>query len=131
MKTKKDIIQFIKFVLFSTSAGLIQAGSFIIFDTFLKWGWTASYLTALTLSVLWNFTFNRKFTFKSACNVPVAMLKVLGFYVVFTPASTMLGRFLTGLGWHDYLVTYINMLLNMLLEFLYDKFIVFRDTLDK
>lgn len=122
----KNVIEILKFVAFSTSAGIIQAVSFILFDTVLKMGWQASYLLSLTLSVLWNFTFNRKFTFKSACNVPIAMIEVALFYVVFTPASTALGNYLTSLHWHDYLVTYINMFLNMVLEYLYDKFIVFR-----
>lgn len=122
----KNFIEILKFIGFSTSAGIIQAISFVLFDTVLKWGWQTSYLLALVLSVLWNFTFNRKFTFKSACNVPIAMIKVAIFYIIFTPASTALGNFLVSLHWHDYLVTYINMLLNMILEYLYDKFIVFK-----
>ena len=91
----ESIIQAIKFTLISFSAGLIQAGSFAIFDSILKIGWTASYLISLILSVLWNFTINRKVTFKSSSNVPIAMLKVAAFYAVFTPATTFLGRYLT------------------------------------
>ena len=90
-----------------------------------------SYLVALVLSVLWNFTLNRRFTFRSANNVPVAMLKVAAYYAVFTPLSTMLGSWLAdGLGWNEYLVTAINMALNFVTEYLYDTFVVFRGTID-
>jgi len=128
MKLKNNtFVEIIKFVLFSISAGAIQLISFAVCDTLLKLGWQTSYLIALILSIVWNFTFNRRFTFKSICNVPVAMLKVGLFYIVFVPCSTALGNFLTGINWNDYLVTYINMILNMSLEYLYDKFIVFKD----
>lgn len=126
----KELLRTIKFALFSASAGLIQAGSFAIFDSVLKLGWQASYLISLALSVIWNFTLNRKFTFKSANNVPIAMLKVAAFYVVFTPLTTILGNYLTGLGWHDYIVTGINMVLNLVLEYLYDTYVVFKGSID-
>ena len=81
--------------------------------------------------MLWNFTLNRRFTFRSANNVPVAMLKVAAYYAVFTPLSTMLGSWLAdGLGWNEYLVTAINMALNFVTEYLYDTFVVFRGTID-
>jgi putative flippase GtrA len=81
--------------------------------------------------VLWNFTLNRKFTFQSANNVPKAMLQVALFYAVFTPLSTLLEHFLTEkLGWNEYLATGINMLLNLTTEYLYDRFVVFRDSID-
>lgn len=126
----KELLRTIKFALFSASAGLIQAGSFAIFDSILKLGWQASYLISLALSVIWNFTLNRKFTFKSANNVPIAMLKVAAFYAVFTPLTTILGNYLTGLGWHDYIVTGINMVLNLVLEYLYDTYVVFKGSID-
>ena len=93
-----------KFLLFSCSAGLIELGSFALLSAALRWPHWAAYLTALVLSVLWNFTLNRKFTFKSASNVPKAMALVALYYAVFTPASTLLGSWLTDtLGWNDYL----------------------------
>ena len=123
--------RFFKFVLFSASAGLIEIGSFALFNELFDWPYWPSYLIALTLSVLWNFTLNRKFTFKSAANVPVAMLKVAAYYAVFTPLSTLLEHHLTdNLGWNEYLVTAINMLLNFVTEFLYQRFFVFRNTID-
>lgn len=128
---KKELMRTIKFTLFSVSAGVIQAGSFALFDSVIKMGWQSSYLISLALSVIWNFTLNRKYTFKSANNVPVAMLKVAVFYAIFTPASTWLGNYLTGtLGWHDYIVTGINMILNLILEYLYDKYYVFKGSID-
>lgn len=84
------------------------------------------YLTALVLSILWNFTLNREFTFKAANNIPIAMMKVAVFYLIFTPVTTIGGSYLVEtLGWNDYLVTAFNMLLNFVTEYLYDRFIVF------
>ena len=128
---KKELIRSIKFLLFSASAGLIQMSSFALFKELLGWTNWLSYLLALVLSVLWNFTLNRKFTFKSANNVPIAMFKVACYYAVFTPLSTLLERLLADtLGWNGYLVTAINMALNLITEFLYQRFYVFRDSID-
>ncbi|MBO4358786.1 MAG: GtrA family protein [Erysipelotrichaceae bacterium] len=128
----KELLQTIKFALFSASAGIIQIASFALFNDVIDMGWWPSYLISLILSVLWNFTMNRKFTFKSAANIPVAMAKVFGYYCVFTPLSTMLGNYLTGtLGWNDYLVTGINMAINLVTEYLFQKYFVFTDALDK
>ena len=103
-----------KFVLFSASAGIIQMGSFALLNELTGWTYWPCYLISLVLSVLWNFTLNRKFTFKSAANVPAAMFKVFCYYLVFTPVSTLLGNYLAEtLLWNEYLVTAINMLLNL------------------
>lgn len=126
----KELSKTIKFVLFSISAGIIQIVSFALFDDVLKWKWWPSYLISLILSVLWNFTLNRNFTFKSATNIPIAMAKVFGYYCIFTPLSTLLGNYLTSnLHWNDYLVTIINMLINLITEYLYQKYCVFNDVL--
>ena len=123
--------RFIKFVLFSASAGLVEIGSFALLNELMDWPYWPSYLIALTLSVLWNFTLNRKFTFRSAANVPKAMLLVAAYYAVFTPSTTLLGSWLAdGLGWNEYLVTGINMLLNVTTEFLYQRFVVYRNQID-
>lgn len=128
---RKEIWRAIKFTLFSASAGLIQIGSFALFKELLHFPNWLSYLLALILSVLWSFTLNRKFTFKSANNVPVAMLKVACYYAVFTSLSTLLERWLAdSLGWNGYLVTAINMILNFVTEYLYDTFVVFRGSID-
>ncbi|MBR2807115.1 MAG: GtrA family protein [Oscillospiraceae bacterium] len=121
----------IKFTFFSISAGLIELGTFTLLNEIFHLPYWVSYLTALVLSVLWNFTLNRKFTFKSAANVPIAMLKVALFYLVFTPLSTLLEHYLTmTLGWNEYLVTIINMLINFVTEFLYQRFFVFGNSID-
>ena len=121
----------VKFTLFSLSAGIIQMVSFALMNELLAWTYWPCYLIALLLSVLWNFTLNRRFTFQSAANVPVAMAKVLAFYAVFTPLSTLLGNYLAEtLLWNEYLVTAINMVLNFVLEFLYQRFFVFNKNLD-
>ena len=127
----KEFWRAVKFTLFSISAGLIEMGSFALMNEFFRWNYWVCYLTALVLSVLWNFTLNRKFTFKSAANVPVAMLKVAAYYAVFTPLSTLLGNWLVETcGWNEYLVTAINMILNFVTEFLYQRFFVFGKSVD-
>ena len=127
----KEWIRVAKFTFFSISAGLIQMGSFALFNELCHFPYWLSYLLALVLSVLWNFTLNRKFTFKSAGNVPVAMLKVAAYYAVFTPLSTLLGNWLVNTaGWNEYLVTGINMVINFVTEFLYQRFFVFGKTVD-
>ena len=128
----KNLLQTIKFTLFSLSAGIIQLGSFALLHDVIKLTWWPSYLISLILSVLWNFTLNRNFTFQSASNVPIAMLKVFAYDCVFTPLSTLLGNYLTStLGYNDYLVTILNMLINLVTEFLYQKYYVFKDSLQK
>jgi len=128
---KKEAVRFLKFALFSASAGLIEIGVFTLLNELAHLPYWLSYLAALVLSVLWNFTLNRNFTFKSAANVPAAMLKVACYYAVFTPLSTMLEHYLTtGMGWNEYLVTAINMALNFGTEFLYQRFVVFGKSID-
>ena len=126
----KEFWRVVKFTLFSLSAGIIQIGAFTLLNELAGFEYWVSYLIALVLSVIWNFTFNRKFTFHSAANVPIAMLKVAAFYLVFTPLSTWLEAALTGMGWNEYLVTVINMLLNFVLEFFYQRFVVFGKSID-
>ncbi len=127
----KELLRSLKFLLFSISAGVIEIAAFSLLNELTGWSYWPCYLIALVLSVLWNFTLNRRYTFQSASNVPVAMIKVFAFYCVFTPASTVLGNFLAeSLHWNEYLVTVINMAANFTLEFLYDRFFVFRDSLD-
>ncbi len=131
MNNKAELLRSLKFLLFSISAGLIEIVSFALLNETLGWPYWPCYLIALVLSVLWNFTLNRRYTFRSANNVPIAMMKVALFYLVFTPASTLLGNWLAeGLNWNEYLVTAINMALNFVLEYLYDRFFVFRDSID-
>jgi len=132
MKEKnKELIRTTKFVLFSISAGLIQILSFALLNELMSWPYWPSYLISLSLSVLWNFTLNRRFTFKSANNVPIAMLQTAGFYLVFTPASTLFGNYLAEtLLWNEYLVTAINMVANFVLEYLFQRFVVFRKSID-
>lgn len=123
---KNSVLQAVKFTLFSVSAGIIQVGSFAVLNDLIKIGYWPSYLISLILSVLWNFTLNRRYTFKSAANVPVAMIKVGLFYLVFTPLSTYLGNLAESSGVHDYIVLALTMLSNFVLEFLFCKFVVYR-----
>lgn len=132
VKQHKELWRTVKFVLFSASAGIIQFTSFELLNWLLgERLWWVSYLTALVLSVLWNFTFNRRFTFKSSSNVPVAMLKVFAYYCVFAPVTTIGGDYLVDtLRWDGTLVTIINMALNLSTEFLYQKYVVYRNSID-
>ena len=127
---KKELIRAVKFTLFSISAGIVQVLSFTLMNEIFAWSYRVCYFTALVLSVLWNFTLNRNITFRSASNVPIAMLKVAGFYLVFTPLSTWAGGALTELGWNEYLVLALTMITNFVTEFLFDRFIVFGDSID-
>ena len=129
MKDNKSLWQAVKFTLFSVSAGIIQVGSFAVLEIFIQDYWIP-YLVSLTLSILWNFTLNRKYTFKSAANVPVAMAKVFGFYLLFTPVSTYLGNLAEKQGCHDFLILAVTMLSNFVLEFLFCKFVVYRGSED-
>ena len=131
MSRSKEVLRAVKFALFSVSAGLIQIGSFTLFNEVFHWSYWVCYLLSLILSVLWNFTLNRRYTFRSAANVPVAMAKVAAYYAVFTPLSTLLGNCLVdGLGWNEYLVTALNMVLNFATEFLYQRWFVFGKSID-
>ena len=136
MNTKNEsLMQTIKFTLFSLSAGIVQTLGFTLLTEVFgeDLNYWLRYLPSLLLSVIWNFTFNRKFTFKSAANVPIAMAKVLGFYAVFTPVSTWLGQVATdyfqiskgSIG--EYIVLLVTMLANMITEFLFYKYVVFTD----
>ena len=129
---RKEIIRSLKFVLFSISAGIIQVVSFTLMEEVLFWEHWVSYLFSLILSVVWNFTLNRKFTFYSANNVPVAMLKVGAFYVVFTPLSTWWTAVLTSnpINWNEYVVLALTMAINFITEYIYDRFVVFGKSID-
>jgi putative flippase GtrA len=147
--TKKDnALQAIKFALFSASAGIIQVVSFTLLNEVilpnihieneavmkvLSAEYGVCYLIALVLSVIWNFTFNRKFTFKSATNVPVAMLKIFGFYCVFTPIATIIGEAgMRSTSWEfaEYIVLACTMATNMVTEFLFCRFVVYKDSMN-
>ncbi len=136
----KTFLQTVKFTLFSASAGIIQIGSFAIINELfglnenVKSEYWIAYLPSLILSVLWNFTLNRQYTFKSATNVPIAMAKIFGFYLIFTPLSTILGNISGERGINEYIILAVTMLSNFVLEFLFCKLVVYRnneDTLKK
>lgn len=131
---KRELIRSLKFLLFSISAGLIQVGSFTLLNELVHLRYWVAYLLSLVLSVVWNFTLNRKFTFHAANNIPIAMLKVAAFYLVFTPLSTWWTAALTepayGICWNEYLVLALTMIINFVTEFFYDRFIVFGKSTD-
>ncbi|MDE6373091.1 MAG: GtrA family protein [Clostridia bacterium] len=126
----KQFLQILKFTAFSISAGVIQLLSFSILYEWAKWlPWWPSYLISIILSVIWNFTFNRKFTFGSSANIPLAMTLVVVYYCAFIPVSVFGGNALEKL-WGEKLgivVTVLMMLINFATEFVWDKFIVFND----
>ena len=128
-KTKKtQFLEILKFTAFSLSAGVIQILSFELLYSWIGWKvWWPCYLISILLSVVWNFTFNRKFTFKSASNVPISMTLAILFYLPFIPASVFGGRALENAGWDGTLVTALMMVINFALEFLWDKFVVFNE----
>lgn len=127
MAMKKSIWQMIKFTLFSASAGIIQVGSFTLLHEVLELIYWPAYLISLILSIVWNFTLNRRYTFQSAANVPIAMAKVFGFYLVFTPLSTWLGHLADTAGVNEYIVLAATMIANFVTEFLFCKLVVYRN----
>ncbi len=126
MKKKETALQAVKFTLFSASAGIIQVASFTLLNELISWPYWPAYLISLVLSVLWNFTLNRRYTFKSAANVPKAMAKVFGFYLVFTPLSTWLGQLAENAGVNEYIILAVTMIANFVLEFVFTKLVVYR-----
>lgn len=138
---KKNIWQIVKFVLISISAGIIQIASFTLMKEVFHWANWISYLISLILSVVWNFTINRKYTFRSNANVGKAMLKVFFYYLVFTPLSTWWTAALTGENpftgaeaanplINPYLLLFLTMVVNMVTEFLFQRFVVYRNSVD-
>ncbi|MDY0317381.1 MAG: GtrA family protein [Candidatus Izemoplasmatales bacterium] len=130
MEKRENLVHIIKFTLFSISAGIIQVISFTILNEVVKLIYWPAYLIALTLSVLWNFTLNRKFTFKSAANIPKAMFKVACYYLVFTPLSTWWGHALESIGWNEYIILGMTMIINFITEFIFTKFYVYRNNIN-
>jgi len=131
MKKGKEAIRMIKFLFFSISAGVIEIAAFTALNELTSWSYWPCYLNGLVLSVLWNFTLNRRYTFQSVADLPTGMLKVAAFYCVFTPVSTALGNYLAeDLGWNEYLVTALNMTANFITEYLYDRYVVFGKSID-
>lgn len=129
-KDLKELFRVLKFFVISTSAGIIQIGSFALFNEVFVWNYWVSYLLSLLLSIVWNFTINRKLTFKSANNIKIAMLLVLAFYAVFTPVSTVLGELAENNGVNEYIVLGVTMLSNLVLEFLFTRYVVYRNSCD-
>lgn len=134
LSPKENLVQVAKFVAFSLGAGIIQTVTFTLLNEVARWAYWGAYLSALTLSVLYNFTVNRRFTFKSANNVPIAMLKVAGYYAVFTPLSTWLGNMVTAafpdFAAIEYIVLAVTMLTNLSTEFLFCRFVVYRKSIN-
>ncbi len=123
----KNILQMIKFTLFSASAGIIQVLVFTLLNELVHLSYWPAYLIALCMSIVWSFTFNRRYTFRSDANIPVAMAKLFGFYLVFTPLSTYLGYLAEATGINEYIVLGVTMISNFVLEFLFSKFVIYKN----
>lgn len=127
-KKANDFIRFLKFTVFSVSAGVIETVIFYLLGLISSFGYWACYLPALVASVIWNFTLNRRFTFQSAANIPCAMLKTFAYYAVFTPLSTVVGdrlafRFAAYPAADD-IIYFTTLLFNFITEFLYQRYYV-------
>ena len=129
--SKREWIRTLKFTLFSISAGLIQIAVTALLHEALGMTYWIAYLIGLVASVVYNFTVNKKFTFHSAANVPVAMAKLFAFYCVFTPLSTLWVKYLTQTcGWNEYLVQGLTMVVNFVTEYLYTRYFIYRGQVD-
>lgn len=127
---RQTIVQVAKFVAFSMGAGIIQIVSYTLIHELTGWAHWKCYLPSLVLSVLYNFTVNRRYTFKSATNVPVAMLKVAFYYCIFTPVSTYLGNLAETAGINNYIIEAVTMVCNLVTEFLVCRFWVYRNSIN-
>ncbi|HHT80108.1 MAG: GtrA family protein [Sphaerochaeta sp.] len=130
LTSKENTAQVVKFVLFSISAGIIQVIVFTIMLELLHIAYWGSYLSALIASVIYNFTVNRRFTFKSANNIPKAMIQLGIYYAIFTPLSTWWGDALVGIGWYEYIVLGLTMITNLVTEFCVNRFIIYRNSMN-
>ena len=126
----KELIRTIKFTLFSISAGIIQILLFTLLNELLHLDYWVSYLTSLVASILWNFTINRKVTFKSSNNIKLSMLLVFLFYLVFTPVSTVLGNLAEKAEVNEYVILALTMISNFVLEYLFTRYVVYRNSCD-
>lgn len=127
---KKELLRSLKFAIISASAGIIQVASFTLMEEVLHWPHALCYFIALVLSVLWNFTINRKVTFRSDASLPRAMALVALYYAVFTPLTTWAEGYFTSIGWNEYVVLAMNMVLNLVTEFLFQRFVVYGKNVD-
>ena len=130
MNDKKEFFRALKFTILSISAGIIQIALFALLNELLHFDYWVSYITSLLASIIWNFTINRKVTFKSSNNVTKSMLLVLFFYAVFTPASTILGNLAETNNVNEYIILAVTMISNFVLEYIYTRFIVYRNSCD-
>ena len=148
LSRRDNVLMVLKYLMCTAGAGIIQFVSFTLLNTVLhfdrlplflklfpsaavtelKYG--PSYFVALVLSVIFNFTANRKYTFRSANNIPAAMAKVLGYYIVFTPLSIWWGEALAQHGWNEFAILIPTMIVNGVTEFLFNRFVVFRDSIN-
>lgn len=144
---RQEKLQFVKYALCAASAGIIQFLTFTILQAVIPDnGQTMHFIVenmsvvtfsattvALCLSILWNFTLNRKFTFKDAGNVPKAMVLAFIFYIPFYPFQTwyvhtikeLLGASIN-IDAAGIIAEGTVMIMNFILEFLWQKFVVFR-----
>lgn len=127
---KIEILRAVKYTFIAASAGIIQVASFTLMNEVFKMNYWLAYIIALVLSVVWNFTINRKYTFRTVANITYAMLEVLGYYVIFTPLSTWWGDALTKIGWNEYLVLGLTMIINLVTEYAFYYFVVYRNKID-
>jgi len=134
---KSSVIMFAKFVAFSCGAGVIQFGTFTLLNEVSGLNYWASYSIALVLSVIYNFTINRRYTFKSVNNIPIAMALAFAFYLLFAPYTIWLTDYMTdgalfgkGLGVNEYAVIVICMVQNLILEFVWWRFVIFRKSIN-
>jgi len=130
-------MMFLKFLGFSLGAAAIQMASFAVMNELTNWSPWFSYIIAVILSVIYNFTINRRFTFRSVNNIPKAMSFVVLFYALFIPYSAWLMYAMTGAtliddfgGWYVYAVLFFIMVQNFILEFLWWRFFIFRDSIN-
>lgn len=126
----KEFLRTVKYTLIAASAGIVQIGSFTLFNEVWNMKYYLAYIISLALSVVWNLTINRKATFKTNANYGIALAKIIGYYLVFAPLTMWGGQQLVNVGWNEYVVEGLTMFLNFVTEYLFYRFVVFRGEID-
>jgi len=120
----KSTKQALKFMFFLIIAEIIQAALFTLFsEIFLLDAWKC-HLISQIFSVFLLFFLNHHYTFKASERLFTALLLTAVFYLFFTPLSTLYVREMAARH-NRYLVELSILLINLVLEFLYSKYLVY------
>lgn len=133
-RIQRYFTNFYSFLYFSLGAGVIKLVSFLLLSL-IDSGHGAvlvlAEIVSVVLSGLFNFTWNRKFTFRSTNNIVPGMFLYGLYSLIATPAVASFIVDLTRRGWADWLAKAMKMALHFILDSLYCKFVIFRQVKER